>query len=77
MKQPRDISLGKGWTVRFENGEMPVFLEYRKSGKTYGASLAFFEQNFTTSCDEYEFEANEELIYAWEQDWFDRNPREE
>ena len=86
MKQPKDIVLGLGWTVRFQDAEMPVFIEYKRGNHSGGASLAFFEQNFSTSCDEEtpapqkvidRFEASSELIYAWEQDWFDRNPREE
>lgn len=84
MKKPKDISLGKGWTVKFQDQENPVFIEYKKSGKTYGASLGFFEQNYTTSIEEYpapqsvinNFENNAELIYAWEQDYFNRNPRD-
>lgn len=85
MKQPRDISLGKGWTVRFEDAEMPVYIEYRKGTRIGTASLGFFEQNFSTSCDEETpapqsvidaFERHEELIYAWELDYFDRNPHD-
>lgn len=84
MKQPKDISLGKGWSVRFQDADNPVWIEYRKSGKTYGASLGFFEENYMTSIDEYDapqsvidaFEANEEVIYAWESDYFERNPRD-
>lgn len=84
MKKPKDINLGYGWFVRFEDGDMPVFIEYRKGNHVGTASLGFFEQNFTTSCDEETeaplnvreaFEANEEIIYAWEEDYFDRNPR--
>lgn len=85
MKQPKDINLGKGWTVRFEDGDMPVYIEYRKGTHTGTASLGFFEQNYSTSCDEEtpapqsvidNFEKHEEIIYAWEQDYFDRNPRD-
>ena len=86
MKQPKDINLGKGWTVRFEDGEMPVYIEYRRGSHVGTASLGFFEQYFSTSCDEETpapqsvidaFERNEEIIYAWEDDYFERNPRED
>ena len=85
MNKPNDIPLGKGWTVRFEDGEMPVYVEYKRGGNTYTASLGFFEENYSTSCEaEYDapqsvidnFEANEEVIYAWEDDYFKRNPRD-
>jgi hypothetical protein len=86
MKQPRDISLGKGWTVRFEDGDMPVHIEYRKGTHVGTASLGFFEENYSTSCDAETpapqsvidaFEANADIIYAWEDDWFRRNSRED
>ena len=85
MRKPNDINLGKGWFVRFEDGEMPVFIEYKRGNRYYTASLGFFEQNYSTSCEaEYDapqsvidkFEANEEIIYAWEDDYFERNPRD-
>ena len=84
MKQPKDISLGRGWTVRFQDAEMPVFIELKRGSQTYGASLGFFEQNFSTSVEEIDapqsvidrFYDNETLIYAWEDDYFKRNPRD-
>ena len=84
MNAPKPINLGKGWTVRFNDGEMPVYIEYKRNGKTYGASLGFFEENYGTSVDEFDapqsvidaFHANEELIYAWEDNYYERNPRE-
>mgnify|MGYP005850514073 CR=1 FL=1 len=84
MKQPKDIYLGKAWTVKFQDAENPVFIEFWKAGETYGASLGFFEEHHMTSINEHfapksvidAFEANEEIIYAWEQDYYDRNPRD-
>lgn len=79
MTQPKDINLGKGWFVRFYDGESPVYIEY----KTFGASLGYFEENYGTSIVEHDapqsvidkFEANADLIYEWEADYFKRNPR--
>jgi len=84
MNKPQDINLGKGWSVRFQDADNPAWIEYRKSGKTYGASLGYFENNGGTSGDEYDapqsvldkFEENSETIYAWENDYFKRNPKE-
>jgi len=84
MKQPRDISLGRGWTVRFQDAENPVHIELKRGSQTYGASLGYFEQNFGTSVDEIDapqsvidrFYDNETIIYAWEDDYFSRNPRD-
>ena len=86
MKQPRTISLGKGWSVKFQDEMNPAWIEYKKSGKTYGASLGYFESMGGTSGEDEEFdapqsvldnfEANEDTIYAWENDYFERNPRD-
>ena len=54
MTQPKDISLGKGWTVRFQDGESPVWVEYKKGKETYGASLGYFEQAYGTSVEEFD-----------------------
>lgn len=86
MTQPQDINLGSGWTVRFQDAESPVGIEFKhkNSNKVSGASLGFFEQNYMTSVDEYSapksvienFEANAETIYDWEANYFERNPRD-
>jgi len=85
MNKPNDIDLGKGWKVRFQDEMNPAWVEYKKSGKTYGASLGYFEDNGGTSGEEFDapksvldnFEKHSEIIYAWEDDYFERNPRED
>lgn len=83
MKQPQDIDLGKGWSVRFQDALSPAWIEYKKSGKTYGASLGCFEECGGTSDEEYyapesvldNFDKHVDTIYDWEDDYFERNPR--
>lgn len=88
MNKPQDINLGKGWTVRFQDAMNPTWIEYKKGGKTYGASMGYFEDHGGTSGDVNEefdapqsvldnFETNEDTIYGWEDDYFKRNPRED
>lgn len=87
MNKPQDINLGKGWHVRFQDADNPACIEYRKSGKTYGASLGYFENCGGTSGspdEEFDapqsvldnFEYHSETIYAWEDDYYLRNPKE-
>ena len=84
MKIPKDINLGQGWFVRFDDNEMPVYIEFKTNGQSFGASLGYFEENHGTSVDEYnaprsvvaKFEANEDIIYEWENDYYTRNPRD-
>ena len=84
MKIPKDISLGGGWTVRFQDNESPVYIEYHHRRSTYSASLGYFEQSYGTSIEEFDapqsvidkFEANADIIYAWEDDYYTRNPRD-
>ena len=84
MKQPQYISLGKGSTVKFQDNDSPVHIIYRKTGDIFSASLGYFEENYGTSIDEFDappsvidkFEANADIIYAWEDDYYERNPRD-
>jgi len=84
MNTPDVINLGKGWFVSFHEDECPVLIEYKRHGDFHTASLGFFEGNYGTSTEEFDapqsvidnFHANEELIYAWEDNYYERNPRD-
>jgi hypothetical protein len=84
MNKPHDISLGKGWSVIFEDAENPVYIEYHRMSQCFGASLGYFEENYGTSVDEFDapqsvidkFHENEDIIYEWENDYYERNPRD-